>query len=150
MLFRALGSEIFNLDPVGTTSRGWATARQVSNCFLGLTAFPELKTRRQRLLSRGTENTLQRLKADLCFLLVLSPVPPAVDPLLNFLFCTQEQYSLLTVFLHQTECNHLIYFAKCVMNSKCNNYSQVIQGPKCPTALGGLRAGNGWCWLLTA
>lgn len=99
VLFRALGSEIFNLDPVGTTSRGWATARQVSNCFLGLTPFPESTTRRLRLFSRGTDSTLQRLKADLCFLIVLSPVPPAVDPPLNFSFCRQEQYSLWTVFL---------------------------------------------------
>jgi hypothetical protein len=43
VLFRTLGREILNLDPVRITSRGQATALQVSNCFLGLTLFPESK-----------------------------------------------------------------------------------------------------------
>lgn len=82
------------MDPVGITSRGWATARQVSDCFLGLTLFPELKMMKAAFVKQKNRAHFTKGLRQLCFLVILSPAPPVVDPLLNFHLFGEEQYFL--------------------------------------------------------
>lgn len=58
--------------------------------FLRLDAVPRIKDEKAALVKQRNREHSTRFKADLCFLIVLSPVPPAVDPPLNFSFCRQE------------------------------------------------------------
>lgn len=79
------------MDPVGITSRGWATARQVSDCFLGLTLFPEPRMMKAAFVKQNRAHFAKGLR-QFCLPVILSPAPPVLDPLLNFHFFGEEQY----------------------------------------------------------
>lgn len=87
MLFRALGGEIVNLDPAGITSRGWATAWQVSDCFLGLTLFPDSKMMKAAFVKpRNGKYFSKGLRQILASSLFFSPASPVVESALEFSF----------------------------------------------------------------